>query len=252
MKLKGNVFSQTLQMDTGISVVTPNELKTDGAYKIVYLLHGLCGDSSTWMDYSMLPAYANEYDAIFVMPEAGRSFYIDMKYGLRYFTYIADELPEICKNIFNISSKREDTAILGSSMGGYGALRCTLLRPGQYGFCGAFASPYLILKEFMDYYRETGRLDVPDFPAIFGENLEWKPEYEILHLAERLHKEKIKPQIYTACGTEDYLYDVNIRFRDAMQAYDFDYTYEEWPANHDWNFFNQALDKALKKFFRKN
>ena len=169
MKLNGNVFSKVLDMDTGITIVTPNDLKLDGSYKVVYLLHGLCGNHRNWADYTLLPTYANDYDAIFIMPEVQRSFYMDMKYGLKYFSYITEELPEICKNIFNISSKREDTAIMGASMGGYGALKCALSKPDQYGFCGAFSPAFLFLKDYLDYQRDTGIVEFEDLKAIFGE-----------------------------------------------------------------------------------
>jgi S-formylglutathione hydrolase FrmB len=124
MILRGNVFSKILEMDTGITIVTPNDFKMDGTYKVVYLLHGACGNNGTWADYSMLPVYANHGKTIYVLPEVARSFYTDMKYGFKYFSYITEELPNICKTVFNISADREDTAIIGGSMGGYGALNC--------------------------------------------------------------------------------------------------------------------------------
>ena len=37
-------------MDTGITIVTPNDLKLDGSYKVVYLLYGLCGNHINWLD----------------------------------------------------------------------------------------------------------------------------------------------------------------------------------------------------------
>lgn len=50
MKLNGNVFSKVLDIDTGITIVTPNDLKLDGSYKAVYLLHGLCDNHRNWLD----------------------------------------------------------------------------------------------------------------------------------------------------------------------------------------------------------
>lgn len=61
MILRGHFFSSTLEMETGISLLLP---KTDGErrpYKVVYLLHGLCGRSGDWIDYTMLPALADQY-----------------------------------------------------------------------------------------------------------------------------------------------------------------------------------------------
>ena len=49
-----------------------------------------------------------------------------------------------------------------------------------------------------------------------------------------------------ACGYKDYLREFNVRFAKEMKNRDFDFTFEEWEGQHDWYFFNQALEKALK------
>ncbi|MFD3158834.1 alpha/beta hydrolase (plasmid) [Haloimpatiens sp. FM7330] len=256
MILRGNTFSKILEMETGITVVTPNEIKKEGKYKVAYLLHGLCGRSGDLADYTMLPAFANDYNIIFIMPEVARSFYTDMKYGLKYFSYITEELPTICKSIFNISSKREDTIVMGASMGGYGALKCALSKPEQYGYCCAFSSACLYLKESLHMQRLYGHTDkfkqtygeqtVNDFYSIFGPELEWNSTYEIMDLAKKINNDKTKPIIYAACGTEDYMREFNIRFEKDMRMLDFDFTFEEWEGQHDWYFFNEAIRKALK------
>ena len=89
MILRGFVHSEILEKDTGITVVTPHILNKK-KYKIAYLLHGLGGEQSTWPDFSMLPFYALEGETVYVMPNAERSFYTDMKYGLRFFTYVSE------------------------------------------------------------------------------------------------------------------------------------------------------------------
>lgn len=258
MRLSGTVFSETLEMDTGITIVTPNKLNPDGEYRVVYLLHGMSGGSSNWLDYSMLPVYASSGSSIYIMPDAARSFYTDMKYGFKYFTYITEELPNICRNIFNISSNRENTAIMGGSMGGYGALKCALSKPEQYGMCGAFSSGCLFLREGLDELRRNGMPQefrdnfgnqlAADFVSIFGENFEWKPEYEILELAKKAKAGGIIPKLYLTCGTEDYFYRDHLRFWNELSKMNIAFEFEEWKARHDFIYFNDALKKAIDKF----
>ncbi len=184
-----------------------------------------------------------------------------MKYGFRYFSYITEELPDICKQVFQISAKREDTAIIGASMGGYGALKCALSKPEQYGWCCAFSSPCLFLKEDLEDFKTKGNTKdfisifgeqlIRDFQSIFGEGYAWNPEDDIIELAKKVSCQSIKPKIYSSCGTEDPFYSYNRRFRDEMTALDPEYTYEEWPGSHDWNFFNEALRKGLNTCFRR-
>ena len=184
---------------------------------------------------------------------------MDMKYGLKYFTYISDELPNICKSVFNISAKREDTAVIGASMGGYGALKCALSKPEQYGYCCAFSSACLFLKEGLDRQRTQGKTKefkaaygeqiIKDFEAAFGEKLDWSPQDEILALAKMTNGQTTKPKIYCTCGTDDYMREDNVRFRDEMEKLNLDFTYEEWPGIHDWYFFSESLKKAVKFCF---
>jgi S-formylglutathione hydrolase FrmB len=259
MILRGSVSSGILEMDTGITVVGPNKFSMDNPYKVVYLLHGLWGSNGNWADYTMLPVYAKDYDIIFILPEVARSFYTDMKYGQKFFSYITEELPVISKSIFNISAERMDTAVIGASMGGYGALKCALSKPEQYGYCCAFSSACLFLREGLEYQRANEETEefkaayseqlIKDFHAIFGQGLEWSPSDEILELAKKANMQSIKPKIYSACGTDDFLHKDNIRFNSEMKKLGYDFTYEEWTGNHDWYFFNEALGKALKVCF---
>jgi S-formylglutathione hydrolase FrmB len=167
-------------------------------------------------------------------------------------------LPAICKSVFKISASGEDTAIIGGSMGGYGALKCALSKPEQYGMCGAFSSCCLFLKEGLDNQRENGNkkefIDmygertIADIAAAFGEKLEWNPKDEILELARCVNGMQTKPAIYTACGTEDYFRSDNKRFSQQMEKLKLNFTYEEWKGAHDFTFFNEALKKAIDKF----
>lgn len=257
MILRGSVFSKTLDMDTGITIVAPNQSeKSSEANKVVYLLHGICSNNGSWVDYTMLPVYAAKYNATIIMPEVMRSFYTDMKFGMKYFSYITEELPVLCENIFNISSKGEDTSVIGASMGGYGALKCALTRPEKYSNCCAISSACLFIKEGMDFQRNPDNYEVVksmygeqlmnDFYAAFGSDLAWKPDYDILELAKKTSHGENKPKILCTCGTDDYFVADNRRFSDEMKNLELDYTYEEWAGVHDWVFFDQSIKRALE------
>lgn len=262
MILRGNVFSKILGIDTGITVIIPNKFKVTNKYKVAYVLHGLGGNNGNWADNSMLPVYANDYNTVFIMPEVVRSLYSDMKYGQKYFTYITEELPEICQSVFNISSKREDTAIIGGSMGGYGALKGGLSKPNQYGYICAFASACLFLKENLDNQRINGDTEefkamygeqLPnDFKSIFGEELEWDSSCEILELAKKINNQAIKPKIYMCCGEEDPFKMDNRKLKDEIDKLDYEIIYEEINGNHDFYFFDEALKKSLDMLYGSN
>ena len=55
-----------------------------------------------------------------------------------------------------------------------------------------------------------------------------------------------KPRLYQGCGTEDFLYKDNIRFRDHMSKLDFDHTYEEEPGDHDWRYWDKKIQRVIE------
>jgi putative tributyrin esterase len=259
MILRGQIYSKAIEMQTGITVLIPTAALGKKQHKVAYLLHGLYGSSGDWLDYTMLPIYAEKYDIVFVMPEVARSFYTDMVHGQKFFSYVSEELPEICGNVFHLSSYREDTLVAGASMGGYGALKCAFTRPERYGYCAAISSACLFLKEGLDYQRENGMSEelekrhgkqlLKDFESIFGPDLVWKPENEVLELVRTCNAKFAKPKLYLACGKDDYLYQDNRRFVSAIDSMRYPFAFEEWKGSHDWYFFNAALEKALIHFF---
>ena len=196
MLLRGTIFSKTLEMSTGLTIAGPNDFTGDAPYRTVYLLHGLCGNSDCWADYTRLRLYAEERRILFIMPEVQRSFYTDMRYGGQFLTYVSEELPDICKNLFRISAKREDTAVIGGSMGGYGALKAALNHPERFGACAALSPCCLMNGEEMDALRfmpaeqaeqTYGVQLMRDFTAIFGSELALLPQDHSVRLAEKLH-----------------------------------------------------------------
>jgi S-formylglutathione hydrolase FrmB len=254
MILRGDFSSETLHSTTNIQVLIPEQAKEP--FRVVYLLHGLHGDQGTWLDNTELAIYGKKYNAIFVMPEVGRSFYTNLKYGRRYYDFVSDELPRLCRKVFNISAKREDTAVMGCSMGGYGSLRLALSKPDQFGFCGAISSACLYFQAILDNLRKdpgpwlaTGpeaQEILTDLCTIYGDGLEYRKDYDVVELARNFPANAPRPKIYATCGLEDDLRKDNINFAEVMKSTPLDFVYEEWTGGHEWYFFNEALKKTLE------
>lgn len=54
------------------------------------------------------------------------------------------------------------------------------------------------------------------------------------------------PRLYMACGLEDELYEMNVKFRDFAYSHSVDLTYEEGPGGHTWDFWDQYICRALE------
>ncbi len=254
MIFHGEFYSKYLEVNTRLTI-TGADPDPKKPYKILYLLHPVCCNSDTWSYYTRLPLYIRNYNVLCVTPEVNRSFYADQKYGQKYFAYVGKELPNFLERMFKFSSKREDTSVMGVSMGGYGALRLALTYPERFGFCAFAASPMLFLKADIEQFKAmsydekvalTGPQFIEDLKAMFGPDLDAGEEYEIMRLMEKTPC-GCKPEIFHCCGTEDYLYHQNKVFSEQMQQWGaFKYTYREWKGGHKWAFFDEFLRQALE------
>ena len=216
----GNIFSESLNMDTGVGVILPHDSRQhrgiaplmDGraprqSPRTLILLHGLTDNHAAWAMRSRILSYAEDYDVAVLMPEVQRSFYQDMKNGEAYFTYVSEELPALAAELFGVSTAPEDLLVAGLSMGGYGALRCGLNAPERFRAVGAFSSAVDIesLTVNMTARKETRRFE-DVVRGIFGEQLVVPEAAKLPALAERARGAKLP--IRMTCGTEDELYQI--------------------------------------------
>ena len=195
-----------------------------------------------------------------IIPEMMKNVSImrNMKYGFDYQRYVTEELPVICRNMFNISAAREDTGIMGCSMGGYGALRCALTHPDSYGFVGAFSSGPLFARAGMEEIKKYGDLPdyaerfglrlIKDFKAIYGESLELTDDAEILDMLLKVKAENKLPRIYLTCGKDDAFMKEHELFTGALDKMGIPYEFDKLEGAHEFQCFNEALKRAIARF----
>lgn len=243
--LECSIQSKELNMATSLTVSLPADTQDvpENGFPILYLLHGYSDDHTGWLRRTCIDRYARDRGLAVVMPEAQHSFYTDMKYGLRYFSYVADELPRLCRRMFPLSARRCDTMVAGLSMGGYGALKCAFSRPEVFG-AGASLSGAVDIRARLG--RRTDE-DVSEFRAILGPELTVEPRDDLFALADRVAElpQAERPRVFLSCGTEDFLYGDNQRFRAHLREKGVDFAYAEGPGTHDWAFWERMLTPML-------
>lgn len=243
---RGTIRSKSLMMDTMVNVIVPYEhfyiAPKAPQNKTVILLHGLKQNADAWNRMSRIEQYAHVTGFNVVIPEVQRSFYTDMPHGLHYFEYVAEELPEMLKSVFNIPVDGEKLYAAGLSMGGFGAMKCALTYPDR--FAGAMSySGALRCMENVSKYPEI--FPPSEFQAILGMDLKCQPENNLMLLAVKAVKAARWPKLYIACGTEDFLIAENREVHDHVKRLGYDVTYEEWPGVHDWLFWDRACGRSL-------
>lgn len=236
--LRCDFRSNVMDMITSMTVILPEGVP-QSQIRVVYLLHGLADNCSGWSRYTSVERYAREHNVALVIPEVQRSFYADMDQGIPYFTYIHDELPQICRNFFGFSEARENNYIMGLSMGGYGAMKCALNTPERYAGVATF-SAVADIGEFVKTLANNKK----QFQAVFGQNLQIPENCDLVQLASQAEIGAL-PRIYMACGEQDALYDANTRLSALLQQRGADICYEHWAGIHSWDFWDTAVCKAM-------
>ena len=219
-------------------------------FKTLYLLHGIFGNYTDWVNGTRIQAWAEANDLAVIMPSGENRFYLDDENsGELYGEFIGKELVEFTRKLFPLSKKREDTFIAGLSMGGYGAIRNGLKYAENFG-CIAGLSSALVHDTWKDsdnsspvftFRRKYNEAIFGDYDKVKGSDKDPKA------LVEKLLKEdKEVPNIYLCCGTEDGLISRSRDFRDFLIENNVPVTYEEGPGKHDWVFWDTYIKKVLE------
>ena len=252
-------YSAALCRPTRVQLLLPNDVpemmtQNNEHYKrpakTLVLLHGYSGSCDDWLVGSRVQEISGMYNLAIVMPGGENSFYLNQKgTGRAYATFVGEELITYLRRTFGIAKCAEDTFVGGLSMGGFGALHTGLLYPENYSKIAALSSA-LIIHEVMGMKEgsNNGVADYDYYKATFGEPKELEksennPEYIIKQRKER--GEIIQP-VYMACGTEDFLLENNRNFHDFLKKAAVEVCYHESPGIHDWKFWNEYLEPAIK------
>ena len=246
-----NCFSSVLGMCVNFDAIIPETTRgqigmegvAESSYKTLYLLHGMSDDQTIWQRRTSIERYVADKNLAVIMPTTHLAWYTNTTFGYKYFDYVAYELPEICRSFFRgMSDKREDNFVAGLSMGGYGAWKVGLTASDKFA---AAASLSGALDVTTIHTRIQGR--DPLFTGIFGapETIPGS-ENDLHHLAKTLKESgKPLPKLFQWCGTEDYLYDMNVAMRDKVQALGYDLTYTESEGNHNWLCWDREIQNVL-------
>lgn len=251
-------FSNSLLRYATFQMIIPNDIRgiprEDNEYsrrktKTLFLLHGYTGDAENW-----IPEYLCEkYNFAVVIPSGENSFWLDgISTGHRFCSFLGKDLLNYVRNTFGLAESRDETYIMGLSMGGFGALHTALFYPEDFGKAAGLSSALIVhevaeMKEGScnnvanyEYYRECfGE------PSKVLESVN-NPEY----LAKKIKREgKPMPEIFMACGTEDFLLENNRQMHRFLEAENIAHTYEESSGNHDMEFWHKYTEKFIPMMF---
>jgi putative tributyrin esterase len=248
-RIRCDFFSEALGLNTSMTVLLPERGAAgigmaggaaDGDPPVLYLLHGLTDDDTIWTRRTSIERYVAPLGLAVVMPQVARSFYTDEAHGNRYWTFLSEELPAVCRSYFRLSERRADTFVAGLSMGGYGALKWALRQPDRFA-AAASLSGALDIAVRRDH--PTRPLDPAVGHTVWGEREVAGTDDDLMALLARAGDDL--PALHVACGTEDFLYEDNARFVATARLCEVPLTVDFSPGDHDWAYWDAKIQEVL-------
>ena len=129
-------------------------------------------------------------------------------------------------------------------MGGYGAVRNGLKYHENFSKIGMISAA-LITDDIVNYTDDENVLRSRDFyESIFGDLDELKgSDMDPKALIEGCVN---VPDIYMACGEDDFLFEKNVDFHEFLKDMDVDADFVKASGEHTWEF----CDKYIKEFIK--
>jgi S-formylglutathione hydrolase FrmB len=182
-------------------------------YPVLYFLHGLGDNERTlfnsggWTLIDDLYRQHKIAEFLIVAPEGGRTFYINSADGsVPYSDFFLQEFIPLIENRYRIAKGRNNRAISGISMGGYGALRFAFSHPEMFSAVSAQSAALITeTPQELDTAARSGAPLGKLLAAVFGNPIDvkhWKDNSPfVLAAVNRASLRRLA--IYFNCGQED-------------------------------------------------
>ncbi len=224
-------------------IIKPNSYKENKQFPVVYLLHGAFGSYSNWiLKVPHIQQLADEMQLIIVCPDGARtSWYFDspIDSSFKFETFIGTELPKYIDANYKTIANRKARAITGLSMGGHGSIFIGFRHADTFSGCGSMSGALHVTVITRGYEVEKRLGDT-------GINKKYWNDWSALNVIEKKPSDSLS--IIIDCGTEDRVMPMNRAIHEKMLKLNIAHDYTERPGNHDWRYWENAIDFQLMYF----
>ena len=233
------------------NVILPADYDTSRTtrYPVLYLLHGLTGHYSDWLQRTNVADYAADYRMIVVMPEGNDGWYTDSA-GIatdKYESYILKELIPDVQQRYRTIEARYGRAIAGLSMGGYGAFKFGLKSSSTFVFVGSMSGAFGITRITEKEAGERWQEFLKVFGPVGGET---RLSNDLFDIVGKLDAARVPslPYFYFDCGTEDapWIFSTNRELAVLMFEKKIPHEFRQLPGDHSWAYWDRQVQEILK------
>jgi S-formylglutathione hydrolase FrmB len=219
------------------TVIVPDAYATSGKrYSVIYFLHGFSQDYSVWPKVAALGKYADTYRMILVCPDGNyNSWYIDspVRRDSRFETYVAVEVPAFIDSAFRTNASLRGRGLVGSSMGGYGAMAILLKHQGRFAAASSISG-------ILDLTAFPGQWDLESFLGPYKGNEDLWKRYSVTGIIDSL---SVKDRgIFIDCGVSDFALQCARSVHERLVAAGVPHQYREGPGGHTPRYVKNAAE----------
>lgn len=236
------VHSASMNKQILTLVVKPEK---EGSFPSVYVLHGYSGNPfrTLQVDIPSLKRLADLYHIAFVIPDGGYDkWYLNStkQKDVQYETFLGAELPAYIDKLYPTIKSRFARAIMGWSMGGYGALHVGGKFSTQFGAVGSICGAVSI-EPYINGFGIDKLIDAAN----------WK-HYDVLSNCEQFQFSQ--QHLILTCGKDDPFLPYNRALHQRLGQLNVDHSYLEQPGGHNFEYWGNAADYVvlfLNQYFEK-
>lgn len=258
--------SEILDREMPYSVYLPDSYeKSNRSYPVLYLLHGMWGDYTDWVNKGEVNRIASKLidsgeipEMIIIMPDGlTDAFYINnYDESVKWEDFFYEEFIPAIEDKYRIVKKSNNRAIAGLSMGGYGALYHAITHKDLFKACYAMSAAVLEVDPNEGAPRNSDfnrKLWGPDNEAGLPENFKKHSVQEIIKSMDMYEapnpyndSEVAMPAITLDCGDDDFLLKQNTNLTHIMKEKKIPFELRVRDGGHTWGYWRTGLDLGLK------
>ena len=256
MTFNSSVMNQAVKFSI---YLPPDYYLSNRRYPVVYLLHGLGDNETSWVQFGEADRIADEGiksselpPMIIVMPNAGVTWYVnDYQNKVRYEDMFVQELIPHIDSMFRTRTGREYRAVSGLSMGGFGSLTLAMHHPELFSACAALSAAVRTDETFAIIPDERyNAVYAPIFSGpVKGQErltLAWKRNSPITLAHSAPESDLNRVRWYLDCGDDDALTVGNAMLHMALLERKIPHEYRARDGAHTWSYWRTGLPEALK------
>jgi len=253
------VKSEVLNRDMRYAVLLPADYQNSGKdYPVVYLLHGFGETETGWYKGGQAQYYIDQNEAatvpmIYVMPQGFNTYYVNKYNGhYPYMDFFVSELVPAIDSLFRTIPNAQHRAVMGYSMGGYGAMILPAKNPEVFK-TGVVLSMSFRTDE--QYLAEPQNVFEYQWAPLFGgmgasgnERLtDYFKQYSPFHFFGTTGSQAFEGlNLFIDCGDdEESLSVTNDAFHDTLRRLGIRHEYRMRNGAHTWSYWHSALPEAL-------